>query len=186
MAPLKLAIVGWGLSVGYVASRSLSLLPESSSRASHLKFRMYDHLWAPGIQSRTIRRSPDHPEAKVRLERLRQRAHTHAPARSRHVQVHVQVRRSLCRPTASLLRRRQRWHPRAHLIHAVTVARGALAQKHPCVFLQRPHCARSRYSAFPLRCHSCTGVQRILPGRLLRSTRAGLVRHTGWPGQCLS
>lgn len=29
---------------------------------------MYNHLWAPGIQRRTIRRSPDHPEAGLRLE----------------------------------------------------------------------------------------------------------------------
>ncbi|KAI0631733.1 FAD/NAD-P-binding domain-containing protein [Trametes polyzona] len=63
MAPLKLAIVGGGPSAFYVASRLLSLLPESSSRASHLKIHMYDRLWAPyGLVRYGV--APDHPEVK--------------------------------------------------------------------------------------------------------------------------
>ncbi|OJT07220.1 NADPH:adrenodoxin oxidoreductase, mitochondrial, partial [Trametes pubescens] len=63
MARLKLAIVGGGPSAFYVASRLLSLLPESSSRASHLKIHMYDRLWAPyGLVRYGV--APDHPEVK--------------------------------------------------------------------------------------------------------------------------
>ncbi|KAI0822091.1 FAD/NAD-P-binding domain-containing protein [Trametes gibbosa] len=63
MPPLKLAIVGGGPSAFYVASRLLSLLPESSSRASHLKIDMYDRLWAPyGLVRYGV--APDHPEVK--------------------------------------------------------------------------------------------------------------------------
>ncbi|KAI0667556.1 FAD/NAD-P-binding domain-containing protein [Trametes maxima] len=63
MAPLKLAIVGGGPSAFYVASRLLSLLPQSSSRASALKIDMYDRLWAPyGLVRYGV--APDHPEVK--------------------------------------------------------------------------------------------------------------------------
>ncbi|KAH9850435.1 FAD/NAD-P-binding domain-containing protein [Lenzites betulinus] len=63
MPPLKLAIVGGGPSAFYVASRLLSLLPESSARASHLKIDMYDRLWAPyGLVRYGV--APDHPEVK--------------------------------------------------------------------------------------------------------------------------
>ncbi|KAI0641707.1 FAD/NAD-P-binding domain-containing protein [Trametes meyenii] len=63
MAPLKLAIIGGGPSAFYVASRLLSLLPQSSSRASALKIDMYDRLWAPyGLVRYGV--APDHPEVK--------------------------------------------------------------------------------------------------------------------------
>ncbi|KAI0367866.1 ferredoxin/adrenodoxin reductase [Pilatotrama ljubarskyi] len=63
MPPLKLAIIGGGPSAFYVASRLLSLLPQSSSRGSALKIHMYDRLWAPyGLVRYGV--APDHPEVK--------------------------------------------------------------------------------------------------------------------------
>ena len=65
MPPLKLAIVGAGPSACYVASRLLSLLPQSSPYGSSLKIHMYDRLWAPyGLVRYGV--APDHPEVKVR------------------------------------------------------------------------------------------------------------------------
>ncbi len=64
MAPLKLAIIGAGPSSFYVASRLLSLLPQSSAHASSLKIHLYDRLWAPyGLVRYGV--APDHPEVKV-------------------------------------------------------------------------------------------------------------------------
>ncbi|KAI9065705.1 FAD/NAD-P-binding domain-containing protein [Trametes sanguinea] len=63
MAPLKLAVVGAGPSAFYVASRLLSLLPQTSQHASQLKIHMYDRLWAPyGLVRYGV--APDHPEVK--------------------------------------------------------------------------------------------------------------------------
>ncbi|TBU36628.1 ferredoxin/adrenodoxin reductase [Dichomitus squalens] len=63
MAPLKLAIVGGGPSAFYVASRLLSLLPQTSAHASSLKIHLYDRLWAPyGLVRYGV--APDHPEVK--------------------------------------------------------------------------------------------------------------------------
>lgn len=59
--PMKLAIIGAGPSAFYVASRLLSLLPQSPS----LRIHMYDRLWAPhGLVRYGV--APDHPEVKVR------------------------------------------------------------------------------------------------------------------------
>lgn len=61
---MKLAVVGGGPSAFYVASRLLSLLPESS-----LRIHMYDRLWAPhGLVRYGV--APDHPEVKVILDIL--------------------------------------------------------------------------------------------------------------------
>ncbi|KAI0267018.1 FAD/NAD-P-binding domain-containing protein [Gloeopeniophorella convolvens] len=63
MPPLKLAIIGGGPSSFYVASRILSLLPQSDPRASQLKIHIYDRLWAPhGLVRYGV--APDHPEVK--------------------------------------------------------------------------------------------------------------------------
>ncbi|KAI0740137.1 FAD/NAD-P-binding domain-containing protein [Earliella scabrosa] len=63
MPPLKLAIIGAGPSSFYVASRLLSLLPQSSPHASSLKIHLYDRLWAPyGLVRYGV--APDHPEVK--------------------------------------------------------------------------------------------------------------------------
>jgi len=63
MAPIKLAIIGAGPSSFYVASRLLSLLPQSSPHYSSLKIHMYDRLWAPhGLVRYGV--APDHPEVK--------------------------------------------------------------------------------------------------------------------------
>ncbi|KAI0739679.1 hypothetical protein C8Q80DRAFT_196864 [Daedaleopsis nitida] len=63
MAPLKLAIIGAGPSSFYVASRLLSLLPQSGPGASSLRIHLYDRLWAPyGLVRYGV--APDHPEVK--------------------------------------------------------------------------------------------------------------------------
>ncbi|PCH34565.1 ferrodoxin-NADP(+) reductase [Wolfiporia cocos MD-104 SS10] len=63
MPPIKLAIIGAGPSSFYVASRLLSLLPQTSPQASQLKIHMYDRLWAPhGLVRYGV--APDHPEVK--------------------------------------------------------------------------------------------------------------------------
>ncbi|KAI0075035.1 ferredoxin/adrenodoxin reductase [Panus rudis PR-1116 ss-1] len=61
MAPIKIAIVGAGPSSFYVASRLLSLIPQSSPHYSSLRIHMYDRLWAPhGLVRYGV--APDHPE----------------------------------------------------------------------------------------------------------------------------
>ncbi|THH32669.1 hypothetical protein EUX98_g1537 [Antrodiella citrinella] len=63
MASIKLAIVGAGPSSFYVASRLLSLLPQSSPHHDAIKIHMYDRLWAPhGLVRYGV--APDHPEVK--------------------------------------------------------------------------------------------------------------------------
>ena len=62
--PIKLAIIGAGPSSFYVASRLLSLLPQSSPRYGAINIHMYDRLWAPhGLVRYGV--APDHPEVKV-------------------------------------------------------------------------------------------------------------------------
>ncbi|KZT34357.1 nucleotide-binding domain-containing protein [Sistotremastrum suecicum HHB10207 ss-3] len=59
--PLKLAVIGGGPSAFYVASRLLSLVPQSS--ATPLNIHLYDKLWAPhGLVRYGV--APDHPEVK--------------------------------------------------------------------------------------------------------------------------
>jgi adrenodoxin-NADP+ reductase len=66
MAPLKLAIIGGGPSSFYVASRLLSLFPQSDPLSSQLRIHVYDRLWAPhGLVRYGV--APDHPEVKVRI-----------------------------------------------------------------------------------------------------------------------
>ena len=66
MAPLKLAIIGGGPSSFYVASRLLSIFPQSDALNSQLRIHIYDRLWAPhGLVRYGV--APDHPEVKVRL-----------------------------------------------------------------------------------------------------------------------
>jgi len=69
MAPIKLAIIGAGPSSFYVASRLLSLLPQTRPQASQLRIHMYDRLWAPyGLNRYGV--APDHPEVKVGICRV--------------------------------------------------------------------------------------------------------------------
>lgn len=64
MAPMKLAIIGGGPSAFYVASRILSLLPQSVPESSALRVHLYDRLWAPhGLVRYGV--APDHPEVKA-------------------------------------------------------------------------------------------------------------------------
>ncbi|KAE9397840.1 nucleotide-binding domain-containing protein [Gymnopus androsaceus JB14] len=59
--PLKLAIIGGGPSGFYLASRLLSLFPQSHSDS--LRVHIYDKLWAPhGLVRYGV--APDHPEVK--------------------------------------------------------------------------------------------------------------------------
>ncbi|KAF5382880.1 hypothetical protein D9757_007306 [Collybiopsis confluens] len=59
--PLKLAIIGGGPSAFYVASRLLSLFPQSYSDS--LRIHIFDRLWAPhGLVRYGV--APDHPEVK--------------------------------------------------------------------------------------------------------------------------
>ncbi|KIJ61327.1 hypothetical protein HYDPIDRAFT_96809 [Hydnomerulius pinastri MD-312] len=63
MQPVKLAIVGGGPSAFYVASRLLSLLPQSDPKSPFLRVHMFDRLWAPhGLVRYGV--APDHPEVK--------------------------------------------------------------------------------------------------------------------------
>ncbi|KAN0138353.1 ferredoxin/adrenodoxin reductase [Lactarius tabidus] len=63
MAPLKLAIIGGGPSSFYVASRLLSIFPQSDALNSQLRIHVYDRLWAPhGLVRYGV--APDHPEVK--------------------------------------------------------------------------------------------------------------------------
>ncbi|KAI9449457.1 FAD/NAD-P-binding domain-containing protein [Lactarius psammicola] len=63
MPPLKLAIIGGGPSSFYVASRLLSIFPQSDALSSQLKIHVYDRLWAPhGLVRYGV--APDHPEVK--------------------------------------------------------------------------------------------------------------------------
>ncbi|KAG6918405.1 hypothetical protein DXG01_014810 [Tephrocybe rancida] len=61
MAPMKLAIIGGGPSAFYVASRLLSLVPQTSTGTPPLRIHMFDRLWAPhGLVRYGV--APDHPE----------------------------------------------------------------------------------------------------------------------------
>ncbi|KAI6046231.1 hypothetical protein EDC04DRAFT_2632592 [Pisolithus marmoratus] len=63
MPPVKLAIVGGGPSAFYVASRLLSLLPNSGPSSLPLRVHMFDRAWAPhGLVRYGV--APDHPEVK--------------------------------------------------------------------------------------------------------------------------
>lgn len=168
MAPLKLAIVGGGPSAFYVASRSLSLLPESSSRASQLKIHMYDRLWAPyGLVRYGV--APDHPEVKVRLS-------TFGTALVLTLGLDRTARTSLQKPpqthgsassatsmSASPRRSHTRCHSRSRRSSPTTPMCSSLPAA-LCPFSTPPSPHRSSVS---LRCHSCTGIHSTRPGRHL-------------------
>jgi len=63
LKPLKLAIIGGGPSAFYVASRILSLAPNTSA-SPPIRVHLFDRLWAPhGLVRYGV--APDHPEVKV-------------------------------------------------------------------------------------------------------------------------
>ena len=104
MGPLKLAIIGGGPSSFYVASRLLSIFPQSDTLRSQLRIHVYDRLWAPhGLVRYGV--APDHPEVKVRL-----RASFRPVSRlSTMPELHAQVRPGRRRPPPTVLRERAGW-----------------------------------------------------------------------------
>ena len=104
-APLKLAIIGGGPSSFYVASRLLSIFPQSDALSSQLRIHVYDRLWAPhGLVRYGV--APDHPEVKVRP---RTSLHPSSSLLKAALELHAQVRSSRKRPPPTLLRKRTSW-----------------------------------------------------------------------------
>ena len=100
MAPLKLAIIGGGPSSFYVASRLLSIFPQSDAQ---LRIHIYDRLWAPhGLVRYGV--APDHPEVKVRPRILPLRLAIASLKTS--PELHTPVRPSRQRPPPTFLRER--------------------------------------------------------------------------------
>ena len=86
MTPLKLAIIGGGPSSFYVASRLLSIFPQSEALSSQLRIHIYDRLWAPhGLVRYGV--APDHPEVKVRPQAYLRQHYTSQTAPELHAQV---------------------------------------------------------------------------------------------------
>ena len=104
MTPLKLAIIGGGPSSFYVASRLLSIFPQSDALSSQLRIHIYDRLWAPhGLVRYGV--APDHPEVKVRPRASPRQHFTSQTA----IELHAQVRSSRQRFPPTLLRERAGW-----------------------------------------------------------------------------